>query len=142
MALGLDYISLPFPMSESSTGQIHLPPGSYKLPQSDNTHASNPLLTQQSTAQETLVCRLRHFNARVKLGRVGRRDRQRLALEAPAGARQTRNVPRDVNTVAGVGKDPTQPATYRPVGLLDTVGEHFEEIPLSGVLREVKNADC
>jgi hypothetical protein len=35
------------------------------------------------------------------------------------------------------GKDPTQPSTYRPVSLLDTVGKLFEKILLSRVLREV-----
>jgi hypothetical protein len=36
------------------------------------------------------------------------------------------------------GNDPTQPSSYRPVSLLDTVGKLFEEILLTRGLREVK----
>jgi hypothetical protein len=35
------------------------------------------------------------------------------------------------------GKDPTQPSSYRPISLLDTVGKPFEKILLSKVYREV-----
>jgi hypothetical protein len=36
------------------------------------------------------------------------------------------------------GKDPTQPSSYRPISLLDTVGKIFEKIVLTRVLRQVK----
>jgi hypothetical protein len=35
------------------------------------------------------------------------------------------------------GKDPTQPSSYRPITLLDSVGKLFEKILLSTVLREI-----
>jgi hypothetical protein len=35
------------------------------------------------------------------------------------------------------GKDPTQPSSYRPISLLDTVGKLSEKILLTRVLREV-----
>jgi hypothetical protein len=35
------------------------------------------------------------------------------------------------------GKDPTQPSSYRPISLLDTVGKLFEKILLTMVLREL-----
>jgi hypothetical protein len=35
------------------------------------------------------------------------------------------------------GKDPTQPSSYRPISLLDTLGKLFEKILLTTVLREV-----
>jgi hypothetical protein len=36
------------------------------------------------------------------------------------------------------GKDPTLPSSYRPIGLLDTVGKLFEKILLARILREVR----
>ena len=35
------------------------------------------------------------------------------------------------------GKDPTQPSSYRPISLLDTIGNLFEKILLTRILYEV-----
>jgi hypothetical protein len=35
------------------------------------------------------------------------------------------------------GKDPAQPTSYRPIGLLYTIGKLFEKILLTGILHEV-----
>jgi hypothetical protein len=43
-----------------------------------------------------------------------------------------------VSPILKPGKDPTQPSSYRPISLLDTVGRRFEKILLTRVLREVK----
>jgi hypothetical protein len=43
-----------------------------------------------------------------------------------------------VSPILKPGKDPTQPSSYRPISLLDTVGRLFEKILLTRVLREVK----
>jgi hypothetical protein len=41
-----------------------------------------------------------------------------------------------VVSILKLGKDPELPSSYRPIGLLETVGKHFEKLLLSRVLRE------
>jgi hypothetical protein len=38
------------------------------------------------------------------------------------------------------GKDPTQPSSYRPITLLDTIGKLFEKFLLTRILHQV--GDC